>query len=199
MKKIETKIRWSLILAELTFLTFFIFYSFNTTESLVELLPRLLFVIVAYVAILFEELIPEKKVLNVGAKIWVFYQFLFIFLHPNSILFTVTTTIVFLICSFLGSYLLKNFFSSPKTMLEFNKKYDKYIIDGFTGLEFDDEEVVRYLDKIFERNFTRRKDFELIQVKSKFNWFCFYAEGITDEEQTIVEKEIKRIIDGKKD
>ena len=54
------------------------------------------------------------------------------------------------------------------TASEFNKKYDKYIPEGWYGLSFDIPNVTEYLDKVMEDLITI-PGFELHQIKLKFN------------------------------
>lgn len=75
---------------------------------------------------------------------------------------------------------------------EFNEKYKDYLEENHYGLALTNEEAINYLDEKFQ-TFTKRPDFKFMQIKSKFNWFCFYAEGITSEEQLEVEEKLKEI------
>jgi hypothetical protein len=61
------------------------------------------------------------------------------------------------------------------TASEFNKKYNKYIPEGWYGLSFDIPNVTEYLDKVMEDLITI-PGFELHQIKLKFNMARFYFE-----------------------
>jgi DNA-binding HxlR family transcriptional regulator len=79
------------------------------------------------------------------------------------------------------------------TQLEFNEKYSDYIEEGFWGLEFNIPIITEYLDKLFQEDLIHREGFKFSQIKVKFNWLCFYADGITREEQTKFEQELKKL------
>jgi len=81
------------------------------------------------------------------------------------------------------------------TTNEFNEKYKDFLGERHYGLDLGKEEAIAYLDEKFQE-FTKRPDFKYYQIKSKFNWFCFYADGITAEEQQEVEGKLKEIYNG---
>lgn len=74
----------------------------------------------------------------------------------------------------------------------FNEKYKYFLEEGHYGLALSDPRAIQYLDKKFQE-FIKRPDFKFSQIKAKFNSFCFYADGITIEEQNEVEKALKDI------
>lgn len=78
------------------------------------------------------------------------------------------------------------------TQTEFNDKYSKYLEDRFSGLELSNEEVINYLDEEFQQ-LIKLPNFKYSQIKSKFNWFCFYCEGISSEKRAEIENKIKEI------
>jgi hypothetical protein len=78
------------------------------------------------------------------------------------------------------------------TTQQFNEKYKPFLEEGHYGLDLAKPEAITYLDERFQE-FTQRPDFKYAQIKSKFNWFCFYADGITTEERTEVENKLKEI------
>lgn len=78
------------------------------------------------------------------------------------------------------------------TRTEFNEKYKDYLEDRFTGLELSNEEVIEYLDKEFEE-LIKLPNFKYSQIKGKFNWFCFYCEGVSSEKRAEIENKIKEI------
>ncbi len=78
------------------------------------------------------------------------------------------------------------------TSEEFNLKYKNYLEDGFYGLALNNEKAIQYLDEKFQE-FVKRPDFKYSQIKSKFNSFCFYADGISAEEQYEIEDDLAKI------
>jgi hypothetical protein len=76
--------------------------------------------------------------------------------------------------------------------LMFNEKYKEYLPDRFNGLMLDNEEVVKYLDDEF-RELIKIPNFKYYQIKSKFNWFCFYADNVSSEKRQEIENKIKEI------
>ena len=79
-----------------------------------------------------------------------------------------------------------------KTSDEFNKKYSNYLEEGHYGLALSNEEVIEYLDKQFEE-LIKLPNFKYSQIKDKFNWFCFYCEGVSSEKRAEIESKIKEI------
>ena len=75
---------------------------------------------------------------------------------------------------------------------QFNEKYKDFLEEGHYGLDLDKPEAIAYLDEKFQE-FIKRPDFKFSQIKSKFDWFCFYANGITAEEQIEVENKLTEI------
>ena len=75
---------------------------------------------------------------------------------------------------------------------EFNEKYSKYLEDRFSGLELSNEEIINYLDEEFQQ-LIKIPNFKYSQIKGKFNWFCFYADGISSEKRAEIENKIKEI------
>jgi hypothetical protein len=66
-----------------------------------------------------------------------------------------------------------------KTMAseKFNKKYEKYIKDGFKGCELSNKTAVKFLDEEFERLIIF-EDFKFTQIIMKNNICCFYCDNI---------------------
>lgn len=76
---------------------------------------------------------------------------------------------------------------------EFNIKYKDFLKEGHYGYSLDgNQEVLNYLDNKFQQ-YIKIPGFKYTQIKSKFNWYCFYAEGISIEEREEVENNIKKI------
>lgn len=79
------------------------------------------------------------------------------------------------------------------TRAEFNTKYSTFLEEGFSGYSLDDnQEVLEYLDKKFQK-YIKIPGFKYKQIKAKFDWFCFYADGISITEKEEVQENIKKI------
>ena len=59
------------------------------------------------------------------------------------------------------------------TREEFNHKYKQWIPQGWSGLDFDVEQVTEYLDQVMQ-DLVLIPGFELHQIKLKFDWPRFY-------------------------
>ena len=73
-------------------------------------------------------------------------------------------------------------------------KWEDYLEEGHYGLDLDVPKVVDFLDKIFE-DLTKIPNFKYAQIKSKFSWYCFYADPISGTMQMLIEQQIKKIMD----
>jgi hypothetical protein len=78
------------------------------------------------------------------------------------------------------------------TAEEFNEKYKDFLEEGHYGLALRNEKAIKYLDNEFQE-FIKIPGFSYSQIKSKFNWFCFYNEGLSREKTTEVEQKLKEI------
>ena len=78
------------------------------------------------------------------------------------------------------------------TAKEFNEKYNDFLEKGHYGLDLHKPEVIEYLDKEFQE-FIKIPGFSYSQIKSKFNWFSFYNEGLSNEKTEEIEKKLKEI------
>lgn len=78
---------------------------------------------------------------------------------------------------------------------EFDKKWSKYIEDRFDGLEFENEDVIKYLDSEFEKEILVNPNFKFSQIKIKFGMARVYAKSDKTNEW---EDEIDRIIKSSK-
>ena len=74
----------------------------------------------------------------------------------------------------------------------FNNRYRQYLAEGHYGLALNLPEVIDYLDKKFQK-FIKVPGFVYYQIKMKYGYINFYAEGISDEEVSEVEREIKEL------
>ena len=63
------------------------------------------------------------------------------------------------------------------TTVEFNEKYKAYLGKRWYGLDIDNEEVISFLDNLFEHYLTKIEGFEYHQIKVKFgiNDVRFYS------------------------
>lgn len=61
------------------------------------------------------------------------------------------------------------------TCKEFNEKWNEYLEERFYGLEIDNENVINYLDKEFEKEVTINPSFTYSQIKLKFDTSRVYA------------------------
>ena len=75
---------------------------------------------------------------------------------------------------------------------EFNEKYKDYLEDRFSGLELSNPEVIEYLDSEFEE-LIKLPNFKYSQIKGKFNWFCLYVDGVSNEKRAEIEGKIKEL------
>lgn len=78
------------------------------------------------------------------------------------------------------------------TTEQFNKKYKDYLEKGHYGLDLSKPEAIEYLDKEFQE-FIKIPGFSYSQIKSKFNSFRFYNEGISLEKTNEIEQKLKEI------
>lgn len=79
---------------------------------------------------------------------------------------------------------------------EFNEKYKDFLEEGHYGLDLEHPEAVEYLDTEFQE-FIKIAGFTYSQIKSKFNWFCFYNEGVSAEKTREVESKLKEIYENR--
>lgn len=80
------------------------------------------------------------------------------------------------------------------TVEDFNKKYNKYLETGFYGLVINNENVIKYLDDIFENVLTKLPYFRYQQIKTKFDNVRFYADVDSMYLLRTIENEINRIL-----
>ncbi len=76
------------------------------------------------------------------------------------------------------------------TAEEFNKKYEAYLEEGHYGLDLHKPEVIEYLDNEFQE-LIKIPGFKYSQIKSKFNWFCFYNKGVSREKTIEIEEKLE--------
>ena len=83
------------------------------------------------------------------------------------------------------------------TTEQFNEKYKDYLEEGHYGLAIGATEFVEWLDKKFE-DFIKKPGFKFSQIKAKFGYGRFYAEGLTSDEVREVEQRITDLHSGTK-
>lgn len=76
--------------------------------------------------------------------------------------------------------------------IEFNKKYEKWLEPGHYGLDLYKKEAIAYLDAEF-KELILLPDFSYSQIKSKFNRYCFYCVGVSEEKVKEIENTLKQI------
>ncbi len=71
---------------------------------------------------------------------------------------------------------------------DFNEKYQQWLVPGFDGLECTlSYEGMKTLDEKFQE-FIKQPNFKYKQIKYKFGYGRFYAEGISVDEMYEIEK-----------
>lgn len=65
---------------------------------------------------------------------------------------------------------------------KFNRKYAKYIANGFYGAAIDAEEMLDYLDKEFETYLKENPHLQIFQIKMKFGYVRVYTNSSMDRE-----------------
>ena len=82
------------------------------------------------------------------------------------------------------------------TAEDFNKKYSDYLETGHYGLAIEDEDVIKYLDDVFENKLVHIPNFEYSQIKTKFGSARFYCKGIQVPRKLVdeVEENINTIL-----
>lgn len=78
------------------------------------------------------------------------------------------------------------------TSREFNEKYKDYLEDRYPGCCLIQEKQIEYLDKIFQE-FILIPNFKYKQIKAKFNFYCFYCSGLSDEIITTVVRKLREL------
>lgn len=88
---------------------------------------------------------------------------------------------------------LRNIKVETMTADQFNKKYKNWLEHGHYGLDIYEESVINYLDEKFQE-LIKNPHFSFSQIKIKFNWACFYADGVTSEVCTEIESKIEELL-----
>ena len=78
------------------------------------------------------------------------------------------------------------------TSEEFNQKYKDFLEEGHYGLALSKPEAIEYLDQVFEE-LIKIPGFQYSQIKSKWNYFCFYNNGVSAEKTAEIENRLKEI------
>ena len=59
--------------------------------------------------------------------------------------------------------------------VEFNRKYAKHLEHRHYGMAIQDEEVIAFLDREFEKEIEVFPDFQFSQIKTKYGNACVYC------------------------
>jgi hypothetical protein len=78
------------------------------------------------------------------------------------------------------------------TNREFNEKYKDYLEDRYSGCCLIQEKQLEYLDNSFKQ-FILIPNFKYKQIKAKFDFYCFYCSGLSDEIVTKVVRDLKSL------
>jgi hypothetical protein len=60
---------------------------------------------------------------------------------------------------------------------EFDKKWEKYLEEGFYGLAIDNEKIIDYIDSEFDEEIKINPNFKFYQIKIKFGTSRVYADS----------------------
>ena len=74
---------------------------------------------------------------------------------------------------------------------EFNKKWSKYLEDGFYGMAVKHPQVIEYLDKEFTKEVENNPSFNYSQIKIKFGSIRVYTNS---DKTSVWEGEVNRLI-----
>jgi hypothetical protein len=74
---------------------------------------------------------------------------------------------------------------------EFNKKWNKYLEDGFYGMAIEHPQVIEYLDKEFTKEIEINPSFNYAQIKMKFGTSRVYTNS---EKTSIWEEEVNKLV-----
>ena len=79
------------------------------------------------------------------------------------------------------------------TTTEFNEKYKDYLEEGFYGLVINSENVIKFLDKIFQ-DLIKIPGFRYSQIKLKMGYTRVYLESVSGTMIFLITDEIDRIL-----
>ena len=78
------------------------------------------------------------------------------------------------------------------TSTEFNTKYAYYLEERHYGCALLNEEAIDFLDTEF-LELVKIPGFKYSQIKSKWNYFCFYADNVPPDKILEIESNLKKI------
>ena len=78
------------------------------------------------------------------------------------------------------------------TTKQFNQKYNDYLEEGHYGLDIYNEPFIEWLDEKFQE-YIKHPNFKYSQIKTKFGMGRFYAEGLSNEQISEVERKITEL------
>ena len=73
---------------------------------------------------------------------------------------------------------------------QFNVKYSEYLESGHYGCALSDLSMLEYLDKEF-KELVKIPGFKYTQIKSKFNWYCFYCTNVPQNKVEEITNKLK--------
>jgi len=76
---------------------------------------------------------------------------------------------------------------------EFNEKYKEYLEEGHYGLAIENKEVIKFLDKEFEKHLNSGKKFSYSQIKMKFKFARVYT-TLSGDINAFLENKIEEIL-----
>lgn len=83
------------------------------------------------------------------------------------------------------------------TKKEFNLKYEKYIEPIFNGLMVDDEQIIKYLDELFEFVIIPiNPNFQFSQIKMKYSMIRFYS-NLPVKTNLFIERKLQEYVNKK--
>lgn len=101
------------------------------------------------------------------------------------------------LCSFIYERKLNDvrfFTPKPTSSYEFNEKWKKYLEPGHYGLDIENQDVIDYLDNLFENNLSKVEGFTYSQIKTKFGQSRFYSNSNSRINEQFIEKQINKIL-----
>lgn len=77
---------------------------------------------------------------------------------------------------------------------EFNEKWNKYLKEGFYGMNIEDPQVIKYIDDEFTKETVVNPSFQYAQIKMKFGTCRIYA---SSDQTNIWESRVNEIVNAK--
>lgn len=61
------------------------------------------------------------------------------------------------------------------TNIDFNKKYKKYLAEGYYGMSPNNPKIIDWFDRVFSSVLVKIPNFKYYQIKLKFGYITFYS------------------------